>query len=439
MKSPKILIVEDEKLLALSIRESLQKLGYIVHGITGSGEEAIRKVAEINPSLVLIDICLRGDVDALQAAVTIQENYQIPVLYLTDYSEDITSNYKKLREPFSYILKPLVEKDLHAAVEIALYKNQLEKRLEEKKKWLEAIINSISSAVVVTDINCCIKIMNPLAQKLTGWKLEEAVDQDIGKVLNLVNKNNKQIITNTVKQVISNGEVVNLPENCTLKAKDGKKFFVALGVSPIHVQEVSKSDENKVKITGTVLVFQDITQRKNTETELIRNAFYDSLTGLPNRVLFLDRLRQAFERSKRHRDYFFAVLFLDLDGFKEINDCFGHATGDRFLFAIANRLDSCLRSGDTVARFGGDEFVVLLEEIKDITDATNITRRIQQTLRRPLNLDRLRITATASIGIAINNNNYEEPEKLLRDADIAMYHAKRAGKAIYKIYNSEMN
>lgn len=439
MKSPKILIVEDEKLLAISIRKSLQKLGYVVHRITDSGEEAIRKVAEINPNLVLMDICLSGDIDALEAAGIIQENYQTPVLYLTDYSEYITSDNQKLREPFSYILKPVEEKELYAAVEMALYKRQIEQRWEQEKQWLESIVDSINSAVVVTDIKGCIQIMNPLAQKLTGWKLEEAVGQDIRKVLNLVNKDNEKIITNIVTQAISKGEVVNLPENCTLIAKDGRKIPVADSIAPIHLQKPPQSGERKGKITGTVLVFQDITQRKQIEEHLIRNAFYDSLTALPNRVLFLDRLRQAFERSKRRNNYLFAVLFVDLDDFKEINDCFGHATGDHFLVAIARRLESCLRSGDTVARLGGDEFVVLLEEIKDITDATNVTNRIQKTLTIPLNLDECRVITTASIGIAINSNDYEQPERLLQNADIAMYRAKREGKATYAIYNSQMN
>ena len=440
MESPKILILEDEKFLSISIRKSLQKLGYTVHRITDSGEEAIRKVAEINPSLVLMDICWRGDIDALQTAGIIQDNYQTPVLYLTDSSEYITPEDKKLIKPYSYILKPFAqrafaEKDLRIAVEIVLYTHQIEQRLEKEKKWLTAIVNSISSAVVVTDINGCIQIMNPLAQKLSGWKVEEAVGQDIGKVLNLVNQDNEKIITNIVKQVISEGKTVNLPENCTLIAKDGRKTFVADSISPIHFQDVSQSSEDKGKITGTVLVFQDITQRKNIEAQLMRSAFYDSLTGLPNRLLFLDRLRQAFERSKRHSDYFFAVLFLDLDGFKEINDCFGHAIGDNFLVAIARRLESCLRGGDTVARLGGDEFVILLEEIKDINDATNVTQRIQQTLKIPLNFDECKLTATASIGIAINSNEYDKPERLLEDADIAMYQAKREGKAKYSIYN----
>lgn len=132
-------------------------------------------------------------------------------------------------------------------------------------------------------------------------------------------------------------------------------------------------------------------------------------------------------------------MFLDLDGFKGINDRFGHAIGDDFLVAIARRLESCLRSGDTVGRFGGDEFAVLLEEIKDVTDATNVAKRIQDTLGLPLNLNGHQICTTASIGIALNGAGYHEPESLLRDADIAMYHAKQQGKARYSVFNKTAN
>jgi diguanylate cyclase (GGDEF)-like protein len=167
---------------------------------------------------------------------------------------------------------------------------------------------------------------------------------------------------------------------------------------------------------------------------LVRNAFYDALTSLPNRVLFLDRLRQAFERGKRRNNYRFGLLFLDLDGFKNINDRFGHGMGDDLLVALAQRLELCVRSGDTVARFGGDEFAVLLEEIKGVSDATSIAKRIQEALKVPLHLNGQEFITTASIGIALSEDSHEEPSSMLRDADIAMYRAKQQGKANYAVF-----
>ncbi|MEH2303195.1 MAG: diguanylate cyclase [Nostoc sp.] len=427
MFAHKILVVEDEKILASNIRKSLQKLGYSVSEINKSGEDAIKKVAETNPHLVLIDICLAGEVDGVHVANIIQNHFHVPVVYLTEGSEYKTLHKNQLSEPFSYIVKPFIESDLHFAIETALHKHQSKNILYEEKQRLAAIINSMGCAVIVTDANGCIQMMNPIAELITGWKQSEALGKDLVEVVNLVDKDVGETIKNLARYVIEAGEVLNLPENCTLITKDGKEIAIGDNVSLIR-------DQNG-NITGAVLVFQDITKRKQTEAQLIRNAFYDGLTALPNRVLFIDRLRQAIERSKRRSDYYFAVLFLDLDAFKEINDRFGHGIGDDFLVAIARRLESCLRGGDTVARFGGDEFTVLLEDIKDITDATNAAKRIQDSLQLPLNLNGYQLSTTASIGIAWNFSNYEEPANILRDADIAMYRAKRQGKATYAIFS----
>ncbi|MEH2168890.1 MAG: diguanylate cyclase [Nostoc sp.] len=427
MFARKILVVEDEKNIASNIRKSLQKLGYLVLEITESGEEAIKKVAETHPHLVLIDICLAGEIDGLHLADIIQNHFHVPVVYLTEYSEYKTLHKNQLSEPFSYIVKPFLESDLHFVIEMTLYKHQSKKILYEEKQRLMAIINSMGCAVIVTYANGCIEMMNPIAELITGWKQSEAFGKDLIEVVNLVNKDVGEKIENLATYVIEAGEVFNLPENCTLITKDGKEIAIGDNVAPL-----CDRDGN---ITGVVLVFQDITKRKQTEAQLMRNAFYDGLTELPNRILFLDRLRQTIERSKRRSDYYFAVLFLDLDGFKEINDRFGHGIGDDFLVAIARRLESCLRGGDTLARFGGDEFTVLLEDIKDITDATNVAKRIQDSLRLPVNLNGYQLSTTASIGITWNFSSYEEPATVLRDADIAMYRAKRQGKATYAIFS----
>jgi diguanylate cyclase (GGDEF)-like protein/PAS domain S-box-containing protein len=427
MLARKILVIEDEKIISSKIRKSLQKLGYSVSEITNSGEEAIKKVAETHPHLVLIDVCLAGEVDGVHIADIIHNRFHVPVIYLIDSSEYKTLYKNQLSEPFCYIVKPFIESDLHFAIEMALYKHQSKKILYEEKQRLGSIINSMGYAVIVTYANGCIQMMNPRAELITGWKQSEAFGKDLVEVVSLVDKDVGEEIENLATNVIETGKVLNLPENCTLITKEGKEIVIGDNVAPIL-------DQNG-NITGAVLVFQDITKRKETEAQLIRNAFYDGLTALPNRVLFLDRLRQTIERSKRRSDYYFAVLFLDLDGFKEINDRFGHGIGDDFLVAIARRLELCLRGGDTVARFGGDEFTILLEDIKDITDATNVAKRIQDSLRSPVNLNGYQLSTTASIGITWNFSNYEEPATLLRDADIAMYRAKRQGKATYTIFS----
>ncbi|MEH1870434.1 putative bifunctional diguanylate cyclase/phosphodiesterase [Nostoc sp.] len=183
----------------------------------------------------------------------------------------------------------------------------------------------------------------------------------------------------------------------------------------------------------------EITERKRVESQLLYLAFHDALTGLPNRAAFMKRVRDAIDYSKRYSDYLFAVLFIDLDRFKLINDSLGHIKGDQFLLAIANKLKLCVRSIDIAARLGGDEFTILLEGIQDVSDAIKAVERIQQELGLPFELDGQEMFTTASIGIALSSTvNYEHPEELLRDADTAMYRAKLLGRARYELFNSDM-
>ena len=173
----------------------------------------------------------------------------------------------------------------------------------------------------------------------------------------------------------------------------------------------------------------DITSRKTAEEQLVYDAFHDALTGLPNRALFMDRLQHVIATSQRRGDTFYAVLFLDMDRFKIINDSLGHLVGDQLLVVMGRKLTECLRPGDTVARLGGDEFAVLLEKIGELKDAVDVADRVHQTLSVPLLVKGHEVYAAVSIGIAMGSERYERPEQVLRDADIAMYQAKGRGGA----------
>jgi diguanylate cyclase (GGDEF)-like protein/PAS domain S-box-containing protein len=182
----------------------------------------------------------------------------------------------------------------------------------------------------------------------------------------------------------------------------------------------------------------DITLRKQAEIKLLHDAFHDSLTELPNRSLFIDRLKHVIERNKRDSSRIYAVLFLDLDRFKDVNDSLGHLTGDQLLVATAHLLQSILRPMDTVARLGGDEFVILLEEIKDVSDVTRVADRIQKKLMAATLLPNHTIFMSASMGIVLSTTGYDRPEDILRDADTAMYQAKENGRCRYEIFDSAM-
>ena len=191
--------------------------------------------------------------------------------------------------------------------------------------------------------------------------------------------------------------------------------------------------------SSNILLKQEISDRQRAEEELLHSAFHDSLTGLPNRALFMDRLGHAVERAKRRENYLFALLFLDLDRFKVVNDSLGHMAGDQLLLAIASRITACLRSADTLARLGGDEFTILLEDIKDLSDAKRVANRIHEELMLPFNLSGNEVFTSASIGIALSATVYDRPEQLLRDADTAMYQAKARGKARHEVFDIAMH
>jgi len=208
------------------------------------------------------------------------------------------------------------------------------------------------------------------------------------------------------------------------------RWFLALG------RAVQDADGTAGRFTG---LLRDVTQRKQAERRLLHDAFHDTLTELPNRALFVDRLKQALRRRERRPEEGFAVLYFDLDRFKQVNDTLGHEVGDRLLVEIARRLRDNLRPGDTLARLGGDEFGLLVHDISSPEAATHVAKRVQELLTRKFVVGRHELFSSASIGIALASSGYRQPEEMLRDADIALYRAKAAGRASYEVFDREMH
>jgi len=311
--------------------------------------------------------------------------------------------------------------------EEALKKNKEE--LERIKLRDQAILKSTPHGLCLFDSNWIIqyvnhsmnKILNPhseMNQELIGIPFESLFDT----------KESFRQYTKTALQSIR--RVGMDVRELQLSRMDNSPFWCETSVVRLDPSQT---------MSGYVATITDITMRKSVEAELERAALYDSLTSLPNRALFMDRLGRCHGRSKRRSDYQFAVLYLDLDRFKTVNDSLGHMVGDQLLQDVARRLEECIREGDTVARWGGDEFTIILDDIKNITDATRIAERALKALASPFYLQGVEFFSGASIGIALSATGYNNPQDLIRDADTAMYKAKDMGRSRYVVFDKTMH
>ena len=254
MNSTKIVIVEDEAIVAKDLRNRLQKFGYIVSGIAASGQEAINKCLEFCPDLVLMDIRLKGQIDGIEAAHEIHKHLDIPIIFLTAYADDKTLARAKITEPFGYLLKPFKERELQINIEIALTKHKLEQQLKTHQKWLSTLLNSISDGVISSDFEELVTFMNPVAESLTGWKIEEACGRNSSEIFNIAHGETHEPVESPLKKVLQGGNIVSLPAETILISKNGTKIPIDDSAAPI------KDDQDR--ITGAVLIFRDITERK---------------------------------------------------------------------------------------------------------------------------------------------------------------------------------
>ncbi|RJR38408.1 MAG: PAS domain S-box protein [Desulfobacteraceae bacterium] len=262
MSGENVLIVEDEGIEALDLQHRLVSLGYTVSDPACTGEEAVVMAGEIRPDLVLMDIMLAGEIDGVVAAEKIQTQLDIPIIYLSAYADEATLQRAKITEPYGYIVKPFRERELRITIDMALYKHKMERRLKENEKWLATTLRSIGDAVIATDKNGMITFMNPVAETLMGWKLEEILKRKLTEVFKIVNRNTREPVENPVERVLLEGKVVGLANHTVLINRNEKEVPIDDSAAPIK--------DDKGNLLGVVLVFRDVTEREKTEEALLK-------------------------------------------------------------------------------------------------------------------------------------------------------------------------
>lgn len=550
----RILIVEDEAIIAMDLSQRLEVFGYDVTGIAASGDQALRLCYDTRPDLVMMDIVIRGDKDGIETAAMIRGRYDIPVVYLTAYSDLATLQRARETLPYGYLVKPFRPDDARATIEVALVKHRMERQLRQSERWFAKTLHCVSDGVLATNEGGHVRLLNSVARQLLGVEDNAAQGQPIGNVLHLVDEHTRRAIYEPAQTVLATRMA--LPQNnaAVVIAADGRETVVEYNAAPIldndnallgavivlrdithrrqveralaeseerfhsafdfaaigmalvaldgrflqlnnaaceifglppgsargvTLQSVCHEDDcdhlnnqlydlvnggmpsfqteirfvhpdsqitwamqsvSLVSDAGSPLYFivqvQDITARRSAEAQLVYLSQFDHLTGLHNRT-HLTRMLEKSMALSRQQGSIVAVMFVDLDNFKLVNDSLGHAAGDTLLKEAAKRLRASVRESDLVGRIGGDEFVIVLTRIDKGETAQRVARNLLQSMERPVMIGEEEVWLTISIGISLFPSDATTAERLLAAADNAMYRAKELGKNGCAFFSAE--
>ncbi|MFZ6748180.1 putative bifunctional diguanylate cyclase/phosphodiesterase [Undibacterium sp. Ren11W] len=311
-----------------------------------------------------------------------------------------------------------------------IQRKTVEQSFYKEKARAEIALNSIGDAVICTDMQGNIDYLNIAAETITGWDREDAFGHPIGDVFKIVSGVTREPVRNTVELVLQKNEVIGLAVETLLIRRDGSETLIEDSAASINDWDG--------QACGVVIVFHDISVAHAMTKKMTHLAQHDFLTNLPNRVLLKDRIEQAISLANRNGAQL-AILFLDLDNFKHINDSLGHAAGDLLLQSVTRRLIDCVRASDTVSRQGGDEFVILLSESGCEENVVSTANKILSTLTLGHHVGDEKLHVTTSIGISVYPADGEDAETLIKNADTAMYYAKEKGRNNYQFFRNEMN
>ena len=313
--------------------------------------------------------------------------------------------------------------------DITEQKKMMDALFREKEKWF-VTLGSIGDAVITTDIHARVEYMNEVAQSLTGWGLPDASGEEVARVFDIINEVTRNPASSPIEKALRQGVVVGLANHTVLRSRSGEEYAIEDSAAPIR--------DSTGQIIGCVIVFRDITQKRNLLRQITRQANFDALTDLPNRYLFQDRLVQTIAQAHRYGRCV-ALLYLDLDHFKKINDTLGHPFGDQVLTEIGTRLGAVVRESDTVARLGGDEFTIIAGDMGNRNTAAKFAQKVLDAIAPPFSVDGQELHLTGSLGVALYPDDGDTATTLVKNADIAMYQAKEKGRNTIQFYSPEMN
>jgi diguanylate cyclase (GGDEF)-like protein/PAS domain S-box-containing protein len=354
----------------------------------------------------------------------------VPILVLGNGNEALAKEAVG-RGAQDYLLAGHIDSySLPRALRNAIERKAVEDALYVEKERAVVTLNSIGDAVLCTDISGNITYLNLVAETMTGWQREAATGKPLAEVFRIVDGATRETSRNPMEMAVEQNRTVGLTVNCVLIRRDGFESAIEDSAAPIH--------DRAGRITGAVIVFHDVSAARAMSVQMTHSAQHDLLTSLPNRLLLNDRITQAIALARRQNKPT-AVIFLDLDRFKYINDSLGHAIGDELLQSVSKRLLANVRASDTVSRQGGDEFVILLSEITHLGDAATSARKILLSLNAPHSIRGQDLRIDGSIGISVYPEDGQDAETLIKNADTAMYHAKESGRNNFQFFKAEMN
>src|SRR6267378_3537004 len=424
----KLLIVDDNEMNRDMLARRLERKGYVV-GVAESAQQLLEQIKREGADVVLLDIEM-PDMSGLEALKTLREAYspiELPVIMVTakNQSEDIVKALDLGAN--DYLTKPVDFPVALARIATQLSHKRAQEALRESEERYALAARGANDGLWDWNLLTHIMYFSPRWKSMLGYHEGEIGDK-LEEWLDRIHDSDRERVKDELA-AHQKGLTPHFESEQRVLTKDGTfRWMLSRGLA------VRDASGKATRMAGSQT---DITEGKVT----------DPLTGLPNRLLFIDRLGRLIKHAKRRKDHLFAVLFLDLDGFKMINDSLGHLIGDQLLLAVSNRLERCLRLTDTVARLGesftmarlgGDEFTVLLDDLKDLGDARLAADRLMKVLTPPFILDGKEVFTSVSIGIALSNSAYENPDDMLRDADTAMYRAKSLGKSRYEVFDADM-